>query len=194
MKTLQEIPLDVRRQTTEDLRRRALVAVEHLREAVIEAYLKVKTNGHQAVNRAGGSATSIVADLEVTEKYIRMLIGGSRSNDYLKFREFGIKPASGAEYPAFKRIPPPSEIAKWLRRGRIPIPEKFKSARVQARNAKAVKRDGASARISNSAGAIDRFAWAIAISMKRKGRPALRVIEKTARAQAKNIQKILQGA
>lgn len=192
MKTLQEIPLDVRRQTTEDLRRRAEIAVEHLREAVIEAYLKVKTNGHQAVNRAGGSATSIVAELEVTEKYIRMLIGGSRSNDYLKFREFGVKPAAGAEYPAYRRIPPPSEIAKWLRRGRIPIPEKFKSARVRTRNANALKKNPA-AKTVNSADAVNRFAWAIAISMKRKGRPALRVIEKTAKAQQANIQKILQG-
>jgi hypothetical protein len=181
--TLQEIAVDFRRRTTEDRELRARRMLEHLIGALQQAWMKAVE-----VNSSGGSATGITGELRRAERLIEIAVGFSKKNDYGKYLEFGVKPASGARYPAHRKPPPVGAIAKWLKRGRIPIPEKFQSRKSVKANQRRAKKN-----ISQKFGsdAVSRFAWAISITIKRKGRPALKVFEKTVKRERENLRKIL---
>ncbi len=186
VKRLVEIPIDVRKQSLEGLQLRAGRAIEHLREVATELYLKKDII---AVNSSGGGATGLVAHVEQAKNLIRGLLGFSRANEYMKYEELGIKPAPGAEFPAFKRQPPTAKIEKWLRRGRIAIPDDFKTSRVRARHERARERGG---KIHEAGDSIKSYAYVVARNMKKRGRPALRIIERAAKQESANITKILQ--
>jgi hypothetical protein len=184
--TLQEIPIDLKRRTKEDLALRAARAIEHLAEAISEVWA---TTDEFEVK----SGTNIfIGDVLKAERFITATIGISRANAHVKYVDGGVKPGKDAVHPGWKTLPNIGAIKKWLKRGRIPIPEKFKNAKAQRINVKRLKKD-TGAKLQVDGGAVTRFAWAVAISLKRKGRPALKIIERTAKRETANMRKILQG-
>jgi hypothetical protein len=183
VQNLQEIAVDFRRRSREHQELRARQVLEHLIAALMQAWMK-----SVEVNSAGGSASGIVGEIKRAERLIELNVGFSKKNDYGKFLEFGVKPAAGAMFPAHRKMPPTKAIAKWIRKGRIPIPEKFQTRKSVIANRRRAKKRAAQKYGSD---AVARFAFAIALTIKRKGRPALRVFEKTVRKEHANILKIL---
>lgn len=195
---------------------RANRAIEHLLGAIQEAYYEVMIGSRGAA----GSVASLVTSIKEAQGFIEAVIGFGKTGDYLKFTEYGVKPASGAKYDAHSKLPPVQAFAEWIRRAQLSIPSKFKplgqrakerisslkrlskrtgDIRVKTRvrsaivkiNAHTTKRAKATGDLEEKARI--RFAWAMVIKRKRFGYRGLRIIERTAKAQEANIRQILES-
>jgi hypothetical protein len=203
-------------QTRNQILLRANRAIEHLLGAIQEAYYAVMIGSRGAA----GSVASLVTSIKEAQGFIEAFIGFGKTGDYLKFVEFGVKPASGAKYDAYSKLPPVAVFAEWIRRARLSIPSKFKplglrakeritslkrlakrtgDSRVKVRTRSAITKITAhTTKKAKATGDLDekariRFAWAMVIKRKRFGYRGLRIIERTAKAQEANIRQILES-
>lgn len=94
-----------------------------------------------------------------------------KAGEYLQYLNSGVKPWPGAEFPGYSKMPPVDPLRRWVVEGNIPIPERFQAASDPARS----------------------FAFAIARTLKAKGRPALRIIEQTIEAHRGRLKSIIEG-
>lgn len=192
---------------------RASQAIEYLLGAIQEGYYQVMIGSHGA----SGSVGALQTQLKIAESFIEALIGFGKSGDYLKFTEYGVQPASGARYQSYSTIAPASVFADWIKRARLNVPDRFKSAshrmRDRVRALRRLSRSGGTAakgfsriaiqsaltrRQKTITGDLDakarlRWAWAMVIKRKRFGYRGLHIIERIAKQEEANIRAILEG-
>jgi len=171
---------------------RAEQAIEHLLGAIQEGYYEVMVGSRGAA----GSVGALQTQLKIAEGFIEGIIGFGKLGDYLKFTEYGVKPAG--KYPAHSKVPPASAFAEWIRRARLTVPERFRVKPKRTRINKDTKRQKPSKRRASINGDDEarsrlRWAWAMVLKRKRYGYRGLKVIERVAREQENAIRTILQG-
>jgi hypothetical protein len=70
-----------------------------------------------------GSLLSLTSNTKAESNSIRTQVGFSNAADYLKYRLFGVLPATGALYPAHTKMPPVALILKWVHKSGLSIPD-----------------------------------------------------------------------
>ena len=135
--TLEEFAVSFEKRSIAEMNRRAEAAMLFLLGAIQEAYYS-KLVGSRG---GAGAVGALSSKVQFATSFIVGVIGFGKSGDYLKYLEYGIQPATGAKYEAYLTVPPPTVIAEWIKRSRLPIPDKFKSLNLRARDrVRALKR------------------------------------------------------
>jgi hypothetical protein len=135
------------------------------------------------VNDAGGAVSSLTFEITRTRQFLEVAFGSSKSNSYLRYLEFGVKPAAGAQYAAHQKAPPLKSIYDWIRRAKLLVPRYYID-----RGEQNAKRKHKSDKPWYSSDPLTLFAFDIAQAIKRKGRPALHVIERVLTQQVSRIE------
>lgn len=178
---LHELPSVLDREIDAALLQRAGRALFYLESKFRQAYLKE----FHSSSGSRGAVGAITSSLQAAEAFLAGEIGVGDQGKHLAYREFGVKPAEGALYPAMTRIPPVRSIYDYLRLARFAIPQGFKDL------AESRTEDSEKPWYSNDP--LMLWAFSKAQRIKREGVKPLRVIERTARAHAKRLEEILDG-
>lgn len=139
------------------------------------------------VNDAGGAVSAVTYEITRTRQFLEVAFGATKANDYLKYLEFGVKgtqstPPGGALYSRTK-APPLKNIYDWIRRAKLLVPRYYVD-RAEANQ----KRKSKSDKPWYSVDPLTLFAYDVAQSIKRRGTPALHVIERVFTQQLARIQ------
>jgi hypothetical protein len=147
---------------------------------MLEQELKVAVARMTRVSMGqSGSIGSIVSSAEEIDGVAVGRVGLSSAHDYLKYRLGGIKPAPGAVWPAYTKLPPVDRLKLWVIKAGLVKPDpkkKYQSLDARARS----------------------IAFAIALKRKREGAPPMQLngaplIETVINIHRERIKQILEG-
>jgi len=190
-----QIVADFKQKIDIDLEQRVERSLVYLLQLVQKAYGEELKATHGSSGGIGGIVTNMITK----PGYIEGQIGFTKAADYMKFIEWGVKPASGAEWPAHSKMPPVRNIYAWLSLARIKTPESFvKQAEANRKRSESKHKHPEFDKKKNapwySTDPQMIFAFFVAKAIKDKGRPALRIMDRVLKANISQITKYIQGA
>lgn len=198
---LQYLTIDIRKTIDAELQVRVARATQFLLEQITNAYDQV----FKGNSGAAGASNALEYEIKKAGDFLEVTFGISKADKgYLAFLEFGERgtESAGKDFVDIgtntrSKAPPINPIMKWLKISGVPVPQYFvkRAERMEriARSEKKPKKWDPS-KPWNSVSPNEQFAFAIAQKIKRKGRPALRIIERMLAYHAANIQRYLEGA
>lgn len=179
---LHELPAILDKEIDRALLLRTGKALFFLESKLRSAYTKEFTSS----SGSRGGVGAISSAIKEAQDFLEATIGVSDQGKHIAFREFGVKPAAGAQYPKHSKAPPIKSIYGWLRLSRLAVP-------------KGIQDLAASRKTDNpnkpwySNDPLMLWAYYLAQKIKARGVKPLRIIEKTAKTHASKIQGILDG-
>lgn len=189
---------------------RKIDADMHQRMAEVAVFLLQQIEiGYNSVfagkSGSSGAASALDAEVKRAGKYFQVTFGISKSDGgYLKYLEFGERGTerAGKDFVDVgdntrSKAPRVEHIMRWLDVANVPTPDYFKKRaermlKISRRKKRPDKFDPSKPWYSTDPE--EQFAFAIAQKIKRTGRPALRIIERTLKYHAQRIQRFLEGA
>lgn len=207
--TIETLVIEIKKDFDAAARLRASRAMEMLVAKIKEAYARGSGKTPEGVpmsftasHGAAGALGGITWEVKQAETFVEATIGLADSARYLRNLEFGESGTSGS--PAggalFQRslAPPVKNIYAWLLLSKIETPDWFKE---RAEAMKLLANSGHKHPVFDankdkpwySQDAQMQFAYYIAMKRKRLGRPAMRVIQRTAEAHTEKIRDYLSG-
>jgi hypothetical protein len=116
--SIKEVFLDFKTEFDAEAARRVERGALHLVQEIrnkIKGVTKVSSG-------ASGSLLSLTYNVKLEAFAVRAQIGISSAADYLKYRLFGVQPASDAFYPAHSKMPPVAKFRKWAQQSGLSVP------------------------------------------------------------------------
>jgi hypothetical protein len=194
MMTMNELSVDFHRKLDIELLQRVQRAVVFLEQLIKKAYAEELKASHGEAGALGGITSNVVHQ----QGQILAQIGISKAADYLKYLEWGVKPGNDAEWPAYSKMPPVKNIYAWLSLARITTPQTFvDQAKANAKRAESHRKHPEFDKKKNapwySSDPQMVFAFFVALKLKNKGRPALRIIERKVKDKIDQVTKYIEG-
>lgn len=194
MTNISEITIDYKKKIDIDLVQRVERSLIYLVQLIQKAYGEELKATHGSAGGIGG----IVSNVIHRPGFVEGQIGFTKAADYMKFLEWGVKPAAGAEWPAMSKMPPVRSIYQWMSLARSkPSQAAIDQAKANEKRLHSKRKHPQFEKHKNapwySTDPQMIAAFWLAQTIKAKGRPALRMMDKVLRANIAQVTKYIQG-